>query len=450
MINQAKWYSGRVRDKDVSQRRLKRGFVPRQNIESNHTVWFGSYQAIHYPDHCATDDFSDHTLTDFRPDRFVFSWLNYRHGTSNPSWLRSILSGSEATSSLSAFRRQIRRATYGHAEISTQCTNPFFPDRVRTETFDGCWSARMPGASSASASNALAGALRRVVKQASGKITPFQSGIFLGELHKTLHMIRHPANSALRLMRDYQRAVMKRTRGKPSFDQAKKVVLDTYLEYTYGWRPLFMDIDNGMQALSTYAVKQPFHVERFTAYGKDEAVANDSDQSPLTSVNVLTKWELKSTESARVSAGIRIYTDGSLAGSAWTFGLNLDQFAPTAWELLPYSFLVDYFTNIGTIIDAWSIVNGNLAFACYGKKSVTEAKILSQAFVTPGYSFTSSNFVPQQFHVVDTTYTRSSLSSIVPDFRFRLPGFGSWQSLNTAAIALQTAGGRFFSKFRPG
>ena len=419
------------------------------NKDSNRTAWFGSYVTTFVPANCGSGNSFDEITTVFKPDRFVFSWIDYRHGSTNPGWLRAVLSGTEATTPLTAFRRRWLRMSYGHSVTRTPCPIGW-PPRAVLETFDGIWSARVPSPGSASQSNARALALRVLVKKASQAITPFQSGIFLGELHKTLHMIRHPAQSLLRLMRDYQRVVMKRTRGAPSWDRAKKAVLDTYLEYTYGWRPIFMDVDNGMQALATYAAKNPFHIERFTSYGKDEAVDTVSDQSALTSINVKTLWELKCTEKARISAGIRIYTDGSLTGSAWTFGLNTDQFLPTAWELLPYSFLIDYFTNIGTIVDAWSIVNGNLAYACYGRKRIDEVRVLSQTHVDPGFQYFSDSFVPQQFHVIDTYYERSSLSSIVPEFRFRLPGFGSWQALNTAAISLQTAGGRFFSKFRPG
>lgn len=448
MQDQAHWYR-RGRDKDVSLKALSK--APRkEDIDTPQTAWFGSYQTIDYPPQCSAGNPFPDTYHSHKPDRFVFTWTDYRHSKTNPGWLRAVLSGSEATTPLTAFRRRFRRISYGNAEFSVACSNPFQPGLRSTETFDGLWTARTPVGVGADQGAALAMALRKIVREASNRITPFQSGIFLGELHKTLHMIRRPVNSLMKLMHDYQRAVMKRARGKLSVDRLKRVINDTYLEYTYGWRPLFMDVDNGMQALATYASSNPFHVERVTKYGWDEAVTVDSDQSSLTSINVLTKWELKSTERCRVSAGIRVYTDGSLTGSAWTFGLNIDQFAPTAWELLPYSFLVDYFTNIGTIIDAWSVVNGNLAFACYGRKRADEARILSQSLIDPGYPYQLDSFVPQQFHVVDTFYERTSLTSIIPDFRFRLPGFGSWQSLNTAAIALQTAGGRFFSKTRSG
>ena len=37
------------------------------------------------------------------------------------------------------------------------------------------------------------------------------------------------------------------------------------------------------------------------------------------------------------------------------FGVDLSSVAPTSWELIPYSWLVDYFTDVGSAIDAVSI-----------------------------------------------------------------------------------------------
>jgi len=41
-------------------------------------------------------------------------------------------------------------------------------------------------------------------------------------------------------------------------------------------------------------------------------------------------------------------------GVRQAFGLDLDDIAPTMWELVPYSFVVDWFCNISDILAAWS------------------------------------------------------------------------------------------------
>jgi hypothetical protein len=53
-------------------------------------------------------------------------------------------------------------------------------------------------------------------------------------------------------------------------------------------------------------------------------------------------------------------------------GFRLDEFVPTLWEVLPWSFLVDYFSNVSEIISAATYVNSNLAYC--SKTVVTERK----------------------------------------------------------------------------
>jgi hypothetical protein len=53
--------------------------------------------------------------------------------------------------------------------------------------------------------------------------------------------------------------------------------------------------------------------------------------------------------------------------------LDLPHALPTVWDLLPYSFLVDYFTNVGDIIRAYSLVGNNLRWCC--KTTLDETRV---------------------------------------------------------------------------
>jgi hypothetical protein len=109
---------------------------------------------------------------------------------------------------------------------------------------------------SADETSAVAQARQRVIKQAKELLTPVQGGAFLGELVKTIHMVKHPATSLRKSIDDYFR-VLKKVPRRTSSAYRRKALNDTYLEFTYGWRPLMGDIQNGIETLRRYVANRP-------------------------------------------------------------------------------------------------------------------------------------------------------------------------------------------------
>jgi hypothetical protein len=112
--------------------------------------------------------------------------------------------------------------------------------------------------------------------------------------------------------------------------------------------------------------------------------------------------------------------------------------------LIPYSFLVDYFTNIGKVIDGASSGIVRLAWGCRTawqvKKTSYEAVRLDQDWLkgNTGPNDTSSGYASGggEFHSW-SIYGRSSVDAIstgLRDVQFKLPGSNTkW--LNIGALA---------------
>ena len=68
------------------------------------------------------------------------------------------------------------------------------------------------------------------------------------------------------------------------------------------------------------------------------------------------------------------------------FGFTPSEFIPTAWELLPWSFLIDYFVNIGDVIQANIVSLSDLAWA--NRSDVTAKKhiAVSSPFTAKEYA----------------------------------------------------------------
>lgn len=127
---------------------------------------------------------------------------------------------------------------------------------------------------------------------------------------------------------------------------------DKWLEGRYGWRPLFYDM-MGMVDYFNRQIQKP---------KRKRALASDLDSDSLEQVDVSgTDWTVVRTYNAdfTVSAKAGVLYDWSGdRGADIQNALGLNRPASVAWELVPYSFVVDWFTNIGDYIAAWSPKGG--------------------------------------------------------------------------------------------
>lgn len=108
-----------------------------------------------------------------------------------------------------------------------------------------------------------------------------------------------------------------------------------WLELSYGWVPLIQDIHNSVNILQG---PLPPLVLRAHAFGK----TGEQRKSPL---------EVRSTE-FRVIAGARLV--GIHPGALLANQLGLVNPATVAWEVVPFSFVIDWFIPVGTFLQSFT------------------------------------------------------------------------------------------------
>jgi len=162
----------------------------------------------------------------------------------------------------------------------------------------------------------------------------------VAESRKSVESIAAILLRAIKIIRN-----VKRLNGKAlAKELSPKELADRYMEARYALRPLYYDVKGITKALA----KERGHA-RMTARGyatKDGSATGTLSNTVLrTFIEGDWKWTAKYSVSARAG----ILCDVNVTESS-VFGLSA--IAETVWELLPFSFIIDWFVNVGTFIAA--------------------------------------------------------------------------------------------------
>jgi hypothetical protein len=145
-----------------------------------------------------------------------------------------------------------------------------------------------------------------------------------------------------------------------------KLLSDSWLELQFGWLPLIKDLGDMGKAFNRQLAKT-----RLSSPVK--FVAGTSAQDPSISFGTTTFGSKIYVNMFRRSIGtwdIRYKGawKATVSGTAFDadildkFGLITSEFIPTAWEIVPWSFLVDYFSNVGAVIESHYLARQDLAW----------------------------------------------------------------------------------------
>jgi hypothetical protein len=280
------------------------------------------------------------------------------------------------------------------------------------------------------------------IKRVREQQTTFQGGVAAGELNETLRMLRSPVKSLRKGLSSYLATLKKRKRQvkrvspRKRLNAARKVLADTWLEYSFGWKPLISDINDLTYTLANSQVSDDRKWTPVNASGVDESFQIGGALVGVggglcSGVNVSFIRHSKHQVVYRGSVSL----DNPVT-KEWKFGYLPNDFVPTVWELIPYSFLVDYFTNVGDIINAATLFTSNLRWTARTQVELHEAEIISgEASFFPGQGTSGSSYGQlkgkQGYRIVGRApYT----GSLVPSLEFTVPNtVNKW--LNMAALA---------------
>lgn len=301
--------------------------------------------------------------------------------------------------------------------------------------------------SSPSVATAYNKAYQRLVSQM--KSDTAEMGAALAEYRKTADMVSDRVvqiwrfTRALRRGRFGEASALLRAPGEPrrkqkgeTFRPMARSFSGQFLEYSFGWAPLVSDIHNGMKILTNGIP----HCRLRASAG--------ADFDPYYSkVGTTTYRETKDTDGdVRVTVGCDVaLTNPNL----WLANqLGLINPAGILWELVPFSFVVDYFGNIGNVINSWTEFFGVDIIRAYRTYLVNlETEVYNQGSVVSSGPCKGSTGgrVPNASwytYVEHSTKMRRDLGLPGPSLRFNAPSVSLRRASTSIALLLQLLKGK--------
>lgn len=266
-----------------------------------------------------------------------------------------------------------------------------------------------------------------------------QSLVTAGEFRESVDFIFSAGKRMLRIYRNLRRLKLKGLRREITHKELSK----RYLEYRYALRPMISEINGYFQTLvsTSRSVRQTYRDCQKVIF------SDETDEFVLLNNSYGKTYARESITVEFVArAGVLCSVDLDRL-DRWGFTKGID----TAWELAPFSFIADWFFNIGQTIASFTPELGvnELASWCSVAKVVTREKRVTRFNVgQPFYTvvggsggtmdhvsyFCSPGFVRS----TTTTYNRTPnpKRSLLPTWNIRLDG---WKLLDIGLIIKQLA-----------
>lgn len=231
---------------------------------------------------------------------------------------------------------------------------------------------------------------------------------------------------------------------------AAQAVAGTWLEWVFDKKPLIDDINGVMDAVNRtregdFRVTMPLSAtgssSQMRDYRANQGVSSGQPagvmpvEGPIGQVDT---W-LEDLTTCTIKGVIRLSPQGEVpVGMTW--GLTGEDLGPGVLEAIPWSWFVDYFVNVSSVIEAWAFQQARLAWCARTVRNSTTRYVTdlrpfpwdqwgdyySQYWASGGASKASY-----------TSVIRSSVSwaDIAPTLRLRVPGLGSTKWANLGALS---------------
>lgn len=238
-------------------------------------------------------------------------------------------------------------------------------------------------------------------------------GTMMAELSKTRVLVGGAAVRTRTRMEKILDAMSRRRRSKrPNFGELSREFSEIWLENRYGWRLLYYDLKAAQESYDK--ISQSDFLDRVRGRASDSSSSVEYTPWVRTGFNssrIETRLVRTTTLERRAATGVTLNFDNVV---------SVDPVV-TAYELIPFSFVLDWFTTVGSVIEGFSpFVNSSVDFNSFSERRFTtvigEVRAAPQGGENVLMYSGNADFFVERYNYNRTTENVSAL----PRFRLNL------------------------------
>jgi hypothetical protein len=187
----------------------------------------------------------------------------------------------------------------------------------------------------------------------------WDAGTFLAELHKTIRMVRNLIPRLAKILSEFRDIFLRRSAG----NNIPSDLLQSWLEGRYGWRILMYDYQDAREAVEKLNEKQRTRVKQRIG----ETISWTDD---LTRIGSYTS----STQTYNDLRTIEVSVRGSIVAD-FIPDIFITNPGLTLWEIIPYSFVLDWVYNVGAALEAIAFLTVNSQYTASKSFQLTGTRV---------------------------------------------------------------------------
>jgi hypothetical protein len=365
------------------------------------------------------------------------SWDDTFNGVKNPRWKEQVSAHINATTDANGSRTTVEEVlgrAFSRVHL-VSASNGWSSPPTENKIEGSLAFPTIYGLDSGNMADTLAVASGRFYAKASNAVYRNNIAESAAEYKQTVKAVQHRGTQLFRTFPKYVEVLIK---GIPKFKRVpikhrnhsiSNFVSNTYLEYNLGWRPAISDIGKVIDELATS--ERLLNVDEITASAVSDPASAFESSSSVSEANlsVTCRRVAKAWSSVRYVGAVVLERNLGVGKLQGNFGLTLENFVPTLYELLPYSFVLDYFSNLGQVVNSICFMNSRLGWVCQTRRNESEAitSSVSAAFNSTPPAGTvlikeAVELSPYTSRVRQVSFVRTGIGAPpVPSLVFHLP-----------------------------